>query len=184
VFPELLADPFDQFVAGDGVVAQREGDAEGVVLGGAELVEGQHVDPFGAVQAREEAGQAVHRLGVVGPAGHQDAADPRPFAEPVQAGGEVEGGVSSPPVGSRWVVTSKDLMSSSTRSVSARSSPEARAPEEAGGVQCRVQPGLLAAAQHGTGEVGLQQRLAAGDGHPAARRPPWRRRRGTCRSPP
>ncbi|GGL92431.1 hypothetical protein GCM10010129_40200 [Streptomyces fumigatiscleroticus] len=52
---EPAADPVHQRPVGDRRVPQGEGDAQGVVLGGAELVERRDIDPLDAAEAREEA---------------------------------------------------------------------------------------------------------------------------------
>jgi hypothetical protein len=69
VFPELLAHALGRFPVGRRVVAQKEGQAEGVVLVGSELVERQDVDPVDVAQPGQEGAEAVDGFRVVGPAG-------------------------------------------------------------------------------------------------------------------
>lgn len=90
--PELTPDAFGQGGVGNGVVPQGEGDAQRFVLGGAQFVEGQDVHAVDVPEAGEEAGESVDGLGIVGPAGDEDVADPYRDAETVQPGGEVERG--------------------------------------------------------------------------------------------
>jgi hypothetical protein len=132
---------------------------------GAELAERQDVHAVDVAQAGQEGAESVDGRRVVGPTGDEDVADPHGDGEPVEAGGEGQGGGEDAagqfPVGGD--VEGLDVEQHQV-GVGEEFVGGAGA-EEAGGVEGGVQTGRLAAAQHRAGEGGLEQRLAAGDRH-------------------
>ena len=148
---------------GAGVVQAERG-----VLGGAERVEGEHIDPFDVSEGRGEPGDGGDVAGVVGPAGDEDEAYPHRLV----AGGETAGererrsdvAAGHPPGGGgvERLDVEQDQVGSVQQFVVG---PDT---EVAGRVERGVQAEVLRAGQDGPGERGLQQRLASGDGQPPA----------------